>query len=87
MKTYLISCLEKYNESQDLFKFADTLPNWFHYTTGTWIVQTKEDIITMVKMIRGALGKESTFLVIRLKKSTEINGYLPKQAWRWLKKI
>lgn len=85
MKTYLVSHIETLNDE----KFTDlmmSMPDWFHYTTGTWIIKTKQTVDLLVDLIKASLGKRAMFFVVNIRKTNYFYGWMPKDSWKWLKK-
>jgi len=87
-KVYLISYLNNYPylTQISIHNFAETCDDWFHYTDGMYLIASKETMGNIVKMVRAVIGINGKFFVIRLRKGTEYNGYLPKRAWKWIEK-
>lgn len=89
-KIYLVSFLTTFDYpyiGEKFHSFAQLQENWWHYADSTYLLVSKEDIGTMTKLIRAALGKDGKFIVIRLRKNFEYSGWMPKQAWTWIKKV
>lgn len=58
--------------------------SWWHYMDNTWIVQTYETANQLYDRIHECFVQPDSVLVVQLNRSTQVQGWLPKEAWNWL---
>lgn len=80
-----------------LISFSDDVPSiindyiaksytWAHYLPSTWIVSSDlplDDIVDRFSKILSSSVYDKRFVVVRFN-DTDIDGYLPHSAWRWI---
>lgn len=56
---------------------------YMHYLDSTWLISTSESTQTIYDKVKPHIDENDCLLVIQAKQS--YNGWLPKDAWEWLK--
>lgn len=85
MKLFLIT-FETHSQSRKT-SIAEVLKAakwWWHYIDSTWIIATKRSLEEWRAAVRGVITEEDSFLIIEVTNS-ERNGWLPQQAWQWIR--
>ena len=88
-KLYLISFLNHNTNpftEAILHDFIKQQIDWFHYTDGTYLITSKETLHVLNKLIHAVLGENATFFILQLSRKVSYSGYLPRDAWKWIKK-
>jgi len=58
-------------------------PKWWHYLESTWLIFTEESASQLYNRLAAHLDSGDFILIIEV--GNQIWGYLPKDAWKWIK--
>lgn len=88
MKVYAI-CYDLNNPGQDYQPLYDAIKEisddaWWCYLDSTWLICTNKSAEQISDVLRANIDDNDSLLVIRV--SEESAGWLPKDAWDWLRK-
>ena len=61
------------------------VPLYWHYLEHVWLVKTDEDSHTWVTRLRAQINEQTDFLVVTKVDLAEYDGWLPPQAWEWIR--
>ena len=67
-----------------LFEVLKSSEGWWHYLESTWILYTRKSVQSWTDKIRQAIDANDTFIIVDIT-GQEINGWLQKKAWEWIK--
>ena len=86
MSVLIITYAHK-NRLTDYKPFFDTIKSnadqWWHYLDSTWIVATDHSPETFASLLYPYINTTDFFFVAKL--TGEHQGWLPQEAWDWLK--
>ena len=84
-KTYLISYDLKSSEKdyKDLFKTIKNFGNWWHYLDSTWIIKTNLSSGEIWSQLKKYFEGNDYLFIVEITKNYA--GFLPKDAWKWIK--
>jgi len=57
-------------------------PGWWHYLDSTWLVATQENANQLYNRLAPHIDQEDSILIIQA--GTEMQGWLPEDAWKWI---
>lgn len=57
---------------------------WWHHIEDTWIIATNKSLEDWKVAIRNVIDDQDSFLIVEIT-GCERNGWLPKDAWIWLR--
>ena len=87
-KVYLISYSLK-GTSRDYSGFFNTLKNfpyWWNYLDSTWLISTHHNSAPDVyNELASYLNTEDYVFVVEISSSASYEGWLPQDAWDWLR--
>lgn len=58
---------------------------WWQYLDTTWLVVTSEAIDRLTNRLYAAITKDDYLLVVSLPANFQFDGWLPQEAWNWIK--
>lgn len=67
-----------------LYNVIKTAPKWWHYLESTWIIQTSESVDTWNSRLTKVLDQNDHLLIVDITKRPR-QGWLPKEAWDWIR--
>lgn len=83
MKTYVVSYeLRKKKNYIGLYEQLKASSGWWHYIDSTWLVATEESANELYNRLKPHLDQEDSILIIQA--ATDMQGWLPKDAWKWI---
>jgi hypothetical protein len=87
MSALLISYdLNKPGQNYDkLYEKIKSLGTWWHYLESTWIVTSTLTPSQAFDRLQPALDASDSVLIVNITGDT-YSGWLPQEAWNWLKK-
>lgn len=85
-KIYLISYdLNKIGKNySDLYTTIKNHYTWWHYLDSTWLIYTSESTNQIWNRFSSIIDNNDSILIIEVKDNYQ--GWLPKEAWIWIKK-
>ncbi|MDU5083010.1 hypothetical protein [uncultured Tissierella sp.] len=88
MTSYLISCNLKnkdknYENLYGKIKESSYDNAWWHYLDSTWIIKSDLSLSEITSNLTSTIDKNDCLLVIEVKNT--YNGWLPKDAWDYLR--
>lgn len=72
---------KRYDELYATIKEAD---GWWHYLDSFWIIKTGLSVNDWTEKLKQKIDKRDSLLVVEVSVK-ESNGWLPKDAWDWLR--
>jgi hypothetical protein len=66
-----------------LYNTIKTASRWWHYLESTWIIETASPPQAWVEKLLPHLDQNDRLIVVQI--TPNYQGYLPKDAWEWLK--
>ncbi len=60
-----------------------TFPGWFHCTEKVWLIASNDDINAVNERLARHLTQTDYWLIVRI--TQEYQGWLPQEAWEWLR--
>jgi len=87
MAVYLVSYDLK-KPGQNYLPLYETLKSgasWWHYLESTWLIDSQEPIETWQQRIMSKLDQNDSFFIVRLVSGQSYTGWLPREAWDWIK--
>ena len=79
---YSLNPLRTNLELEDEFQKFD---GWMHYLNYIWFIATKDNVNQVYNRLVMHLSQDDYILVVQLHPSTEMQGWLPKDVWEWIK--
>jgi hypothetical protein len=67
-----------------LYEVLKSASSCWHNLESTWIIYSNTSIQTWCDRITSTLDKNDRFLIVHFDE-TEYNGFLPQEAWDWIK--
>jgi hypothetical protein len=58
---------------------------WSHYLDHTWLVVTTEDTTRLTNRLYTAITGTDSLLVVKIPPGAEFHGWLPQEAWDWIR--
>jgi hypothetical protein len=78
------------NPNKDYSQFLVTLrgnaQQWWHFIEQSCVVTTFHDVDTYSKLLLPHIEKTDSLLVVEITPN-QFQGWLPKEAWDWLKQV
>ncbi|WP_333678626.1 hypothetical protein [Dyella sp.] len=71
-----------YNALQEAIKAS---PGWWHYMESNWVVATNETVRDLQSKLNALIDANDRLLIVDIS-NCEVGGWLPRDAWDWLKK-
>jgi len=68
----------------ELYEAIKSLGSWWHYLDSTWLVDTNLSTQKIFDRIHPKMDSSDYLLIIAVK--ADYQGWLPKDAWDWIKK-
>jgi hypothetical protein len=68
-----------------LYEELKKSPNWWHYLDSTWLISTRETAAQLAARLRRHIDGNDYVLVIEVRNNSD--GWLPKEAWDWIKQF
>ena len=59
--------------------------NWWHYLDSTWVIKSSLEAKAINKKLIAHLKQGDRIFIVKIETSS-MDGWLPKEAWDWLKK-
>jgi hypothetical protein len=92
MKIFLISYrLNPCKNYDSLFVKLKSFSRWWHYLETTWIVisdNTNDDVSTLTNNLTCEIDRSTdNILILEVGDMKSVNGWLPKEAWDWIKDV
>ncbi|HCU24468.1 MAG TPA: hypothetical protein DF383_05570 [Deltaproteobacteria bacterium] len=87
MAVYLVSYDLK-KPGQNYFPLYEVLKSgasWWHYLDSTWMIDSHESIEVWEQRIKSQLDQNDSFLIVKLLAGQSYVGWLPREAWEWVK--
>ena len=81
--TYDLRTPKDYHDFYEAIKSQGEQGKWWHYMTSTWLLSTTKNPQQVFDAIHPHLDTQDFLLVCEL--SANYQGWLPKQAWDWVK--
>lgn len=69
---------------QKLYEVLKSAPEWWHFLESTWILFTRETATAWREKIKATLDDNDRLLIVDITQRSR-DGWLPKQAWDWLR--
>lgn len=67
-----------------LYEELKKSPGYWHHLDSTWLISTNETATQLFQRLKPCIDDNDTMLVIKV--TNEYSGWLPQDAWDWLKK-
>jgi len=83
---YIVTYDLKYKWARNytgLYNVLKSFPSWMHYIANTWLICTEKNPEEICNSLRPHLSSDDNILITRM--TNEYFGYLPKEAWSWIK--
>jgi hypothetical protein len=68
----------------DLIAELKNSPQWWHFLDFTWLIATQETAEDLFNRISAHLLKTDSELIVQIRRGSQFNGWLPKEAWDWI---
>ena len=87
MSVYLISYdLKRPGQSYpELYETLKQASSWSHYLESVWLISTSESLEAWSQKIRAKIDANDSFLIVELSATQPYSGWLPQEAWDWIK--
>lgn len=87
MKTILVSydLKSKDRNYSSLIETIKAAEGWWHHLDSTWVIVTNESLSVWQEKLMAQMDKSDNLFLIEIQ-SGVVNGWLPSQAWEWLRK-
>jgi hypothetical protein len=59
---------------------------WMHYIDDSWIIATNDNIDQLYKRLKPFFQDNDLFFIVEIRQQSTYRGWLPQDAWDWLKK-
>lgn len=77
--------MPKTTELEPIFmNFSD---DWVRYAGNCWLVWTKYSQAQWLEALKPQLGEHDHVLILEIKPSQPLSGWLPQWIWNWLYKV
>ena len=67
-----------------VYEAIKSIGPWWHYLESSWIVNTENDVNYVVDTIHAVMRQGDRLLVVQVDNQSR-NGWLPKDAWDWIR--
>jgi len=58
---------------------------FMHYFDSCWLIATNEDVTQLYNRLKPFFLDSDLFLIVEIKQSSAYYGWLPQEAWDWMK--
>lgn len=83
--TYNTELLRNYNPLKDSIKRCSIA--WWHHLKNTWLIHSNLNANQIYHQLSYHIQPQDRLLIIQISNSADYQGYLPQEAWDWLKDI
>ena len=67
-----------------VYEAIKSIGHWWHYLESSWIVDTDRDVNYVVDTIHAEMRQGDRLFVVQIDNQSR-NGWLPKDAWDWIR--
>jgi hypothetical protein len=81
--TYNTALLRNYNPLKESIKGCSSA--WWHHLNNTWLINTNLNANQIYQNLSRHIQPNDRLLVIQIPNNADYQGYLPQEAWDWIK--
>lgn len=83
--TYNTELLRNYNPMKESIKRCSIA--WWHHLKNTWLINTTMNANQIYSELSRHILPNDRLLIIQISNTSDYQGYLPQEAWDWIRDI